>query len=470
MTYDPKKMKTEEIIYALKKISVFEPVQDVQLRWMAERGTTFTLAEGDYLFKKGDPVDYMFVLLKGGIQMKVLQGKQFKNVQRMQQGEVTGILPYSRMQEATGFGMAYEPAMVFSLHKKHFQEMEQRCHDLVKALVAVMTTRARDFTRRQQQDDKMMALGKLSAGLAHELNNPASAIIRSASTLKQHLQQTPESFKQIISVNLEPGQVDDISELLFQRINQPPINQPNILERSQQEDEIAEWLEDLSVRDPFELAETMVDFGFDVSDLEEINEICRGQYLAPILRWLDNVLTTEKMVNDIELASTRISDLVHSVKTYTHMDRGADMASLNIHEGLDSTLTMLSHKLKQKHIQVIKKYADNLPEISGFVSELNQVWTNLIDNAIDAMEEGGKLIIRTLTSRDHVEVQIEDNGNGIPPEMVGHIFTPFFTTKEVGKGTGMGLDIVKKILDQHQAQVDVSSEPGSTVFSICFKR
>ena len=461
-------MQPEEIVTALKSVNVFEQIEDSHLEWMAERGQIAQLQEGDYLFRRGDPVEHMHVLLQGKLQLKAQQGNQLKDFQIIEQGQITGVLPYSRMREAVGFGVAVEPTTVFSLHKKYFQEMEQRSHKLVQALVAVMTTRARDYTRRQQQNDKMMALGKLSAGLAHELNNPAAAIIRSASALKKHLRHTPENFKEIISARLDSKQVDEVNDILFGRLNQPPNQPKSILQRSQQEDEIADWLEDMGMEDGFDIAETMVDFGFDVSDLEEINEITKGQYLGVVIRWLHNVLTTEKMVSEIEDASTRISELVQSVKTYTHMDRAADQELLEVHQGLDSTLTMLGHKLKQKNIRVKKMYDNNLPKIKGFVGELNQVWTNLIDNAIDAMDRDGQLTVQTDRQKEGVEIKIIDNGSGIPPEMQSLVFDPFFTTKEVGKGTGMGLDIVKKILDQHRAEIQLYSQPGETIFSIRF--
>jgi len=461
-------MKETEIFTALRSVSAFEPLQDAHLQWLVQKGSLTQLEPGEYLFKKGDPVDNMHIILQGSIQIKTLQGRQLKDLQVLEKGDITGVLPYSRMKEAVGFGIALSPATIFSLHKEHFQEMEQHSHEMVQALVAVMTTRARDYTRRQQQDDKMMSLGKLSAGLAHELNNPASAIVRSSASLRKHLRTTPESFKQIISVKLDTDQVDEINSILFARLNQPPEQRLSVLERSQQEDEIAEWLEDLGMEDGFDIAETMVDFGFNVSDLEEISDITHQQYLAQVIRWLQNILTTEKMVSEIEQASTRISDLVQSVKTYSHMDRATDKEAIDLHKGIDSTLTMLGHKLRQQNIQLVREYAPDLPKIKAFVSELNQVWTNLIDNAIDAMEKGGTLTIATARHNSKVAVKIQDNGSGIPPDTLGHIFDPFFTTKAVGKGTGLGLDITKKIIDQHQATIEVTSEPGKTIFTIRF--
>ncbi|MDF9795247.1 signal transduction histidine kinase [Catalinimonas alkaloidigena] len=457
-----------DLLSALREIPNFEGIEDQHLQWLADKGELIFLSPGDYLFKKGEPAEHMYIMLEGIIQLKIPQGSQLRDVSLLEKGDITGILPYSRMKEAGGYGVATTKTTIFSLHKTHFQEMETESHAMVQALVSVMTSRTRDYTRRQQQNDKMMALGKLSAGLAHELNNPASAIIRCSAALKSHLHNTPESFKQIISVRLTPDQVDEVNDILFAKINQHEFPELSMLERNNQEDEIAEWLEDQGFEDAYDIAETFVSFGLTIADVEEVGEITKGEYLPQVLGWIQNVLNTERLVAEIEQASSRISALVQSVKTYSHMDRAQDKEFVNLHTGIDSTLTMLSHKLKQKNIEVIKKYEDDLPRVKAFVSELNQVWTNIIDNAIDAMEQKGRLTIRSRSIGERTEVTIQDNGSGIPPDLLSHIFDPFFTTKSIGQGTGLGLDIVKKILDQHQADIDVKSKPGATVFKVSF--
>ena len=451
----------------LRRIPTFEGLNEEALDWLIDKAELQTLQVDDYLFRKGDPIDYMHIILSGKLRIKIQQGKQFREISAIEAGSVTGILPYSRMKEATGFGIAVEETKVLSLHKKNFVEMEQVSRDMVQALVGVMTTRARDFTRLQQQNEKMMALGKLSAGLAHELNNPASAIVRSSDILRQHLHHTPDNFKKVILIRLEPDQVDAVNEILFQKINEPP---PNIsmMERNNREDEIAEWLEDRGWDDGYEAAENFAEFGITMDDLEEMEEIIEGKHVEPVFNWLNNVLTTERLVKEIEEASQRISTLIQSVKTYTHMDRSTEKTEVDIHEGLNSTLTMLNHKLKKKNIRVEKEFQDDPPKIPIYVSEINQVWTNLIDNAIDAMDEKGTLTIRTHTDHDHLQVNIIDDGSGIPPDIQGSIFDPFFTTKPVGQGSGLGLDIVKKIIEQHQASINLDSEPGKTQFTICF--
>ena len=231
---------------------------------------------------------------------------------------------------------------------------------------------------------------------------------------------------------------------------------------------MAEWLQHQDVPDNYALAETFVDAGLTLPELAEIQETLNGAHLAEVLEWMANTLNTEKIICDIQASGKRISELVNAVKTYSHMDRGQDKEKTDLHQGIVSTLTMLSHKLKEKNIQVEKDFQLPLPPVAAYVSELNQVWTNLIDNAIDALPTNGKITIATRQEGDWVKVTVADNGAGIPAEHLNQIFEPFFTTKPVGKGSGLGLDIVNKIMMHHNAQINVTSEPGNTIFALLF--
>ncbi|MEL6823855.1 MAG: ATP-binding protein, partial [Calditrichota bacterium] len=277
----------------------------------------------------------------------------------------------------------------------------------------------------------------------------------------------PDKFKKVMLIRITPEQVDAVNDILFKRLEAGMRTDLSMMEKSEIEDEIADWLEDHGVEDGYEAADSLADFGFTIEDLEEIHSHLRDEDIPPVVNWLDNVLSTEKLVGEIDDAAKRISDLVKSVKGYTHMDEAPDRRRLSVKEGISSTLTMLNHKLKKKQVEVKLDMESDLPEINGFAGELNQVWTNLIDNAIDAIGENGELLIKGEKDREFVLLKFIDNGSGIPEEIQSKIFDPFFTTKSMNEGTGLGLDIVHRIIRNHNGDIKVESEPGHTEFQVC---
>lgn len=452
----------------LQDLPVFKAIPGEHLQWLLTKGEIRELAPGEALFTKGQPSDYMHLILEGQINISLEQNGSYKYFVSVKKGEVTGLLPFSRLRAAAGQGIAAVPTTVLSLHRQHFPELERVSPELVQELVGIMTDRVRDFTRSQQQNEKLMALGKLSAGLAHELNNPAAAIVRSSAELLRIHHNVPEKFKRIMTMHVTPEQVDAVNDILFRKIKTGPESNLTLLERNSLEDEITDWLQEQAVEDGYLLAETFVESGITISDLENIRAILAGYYLAEVLDWMANTLNTEKLICDIQTSAKRISEMVNAVKTYSHMDRGQDKEKTDLHSGITSTLTMLNHKLKEKNIQVEQDFQPGLPQVQAYVGELNQVWTNLIDNAIDAMAPGGKLRLATRQEDGNVKVTVADNGAGIPPEILTRIFEPFYTTKPMGKGSGLGLDIVNRILQHHDASIKVQSQPGNTVFEVCF--
>ncbi|KAA5540598.1 ATP-binding protein [Adhaeribacter rhizoryzae] len=452
----------------LQELPVFKNIPGEHVQWLLNTGEIQALAPGEALFTKGQPSDYMHLILEGQINISLEQNGTYKYFVSVKKGEVTGVLPFSRLRAAAGQGIAAVPTKVLSLHRQHFPELERVSPELVQELVGIMTDRVRDFTRSQQQNEKLMALGKLSAGLAHELNNPAAAIVRSSSELLRIHHNVPEKFKRIMTMHVTPEQVDAVNNILLRVIAADLQSNLTLLARNSLEDEIIDWLEEQDVPDGYELAEILVESGVTLTDLEAIKTILAGNNLPEVLDWFANTLNTEKLICDIQASAKRISELVNAVKTYSHMDRGQDKEKTDLHHGLKSTLTMLTHKLKEKNIQVEQDYQANLPPITAYVGELNQVWTNLIDNAIDALAAGGKLRLATRQEGNSVKVTVADNGAGIPADVLNRIFEPFYTTKPVGKGTGLGLDIVNKILLHHDASIKVQSQPGNTVFEVCF--
>jgi signal transduction histidine kinase len=359
---------------------------------------------------------------------------------------------------------------VLLLPKEKFREMISQHFELTQALVHVMTNRVRTFTSLQQQNEKMMALGKLSAGLTHELNNPAAAIVRSSDTLMEHLRLQPDDFKEIMAIRMDKKEVDAVSLKLWEvldRIEKPKLT---LMERTELEDKITGWLDDHQVKRAAEIAENFLEDGFTPDDLRDFKTHIPAASLSPVFNWINSNLVTRKMVADINEASRRISDLVRSVKNFTHMDQGKGKELTDIRDGIRNTVTMLHYRFKKGNVILIEDYDENLPRICAMVGELNQVWTNLIDNALDAMEPAGRgqLTIHTQKEGDWARTSIVDNGPGIPAEIQTRIFDPFFTTKEIGKGTGLGLDVVCRIIRQHHGSIRVQSKPGETMFVICF--
>lgn len=461
-------MNHQLIMQRLQENEVLKEVPEDDLQWLIDNSIIRQFDTGSFMFEKGDPVDEMLMFLEGKIDLTFVQNGKHRMVGNMTRGDITGLLPYSRMKEAAGYGKVTEAVTALALHRDKFSEMICDHHDLVQPLVSFMTTRVRDFTKLQQQNERMVSLGKLSAGLAHELNNPASAIVRSSSALKKHLGSVPDKFKRVISMRLEPEQVDAVNDILFEKIQKAQKNSLSLMERTEREDEISDWLDDHGMGDCYEIAESFAEFNITPDDLDEISKHISNEYLPPVLEWLDNVMTTEKMVAEIEDASERISGLIKSIKTYSHMDRDTDKEAVLVDEGIRSTLTMLNHKIRNSKVTVIEDYQAGLPQVYAFAGELNQVWTNLIDNALDAMEQnGGTLTIKSFEDKGFVKVTVADTGTGIPEDVVDHIFDPFFTTKDVGKGTGLGLDVVHKIIEQHNADIQVKSVPGNTMFTVC---
>jgi C4-dicarboxylate-specific signal transduction histidine kinase len=322
----------------------------------------------------------------------------------------------------------------------------------------------------QQQTDKMAALGRVSAGLAHELNNPSAAIVRSAAEFKKHLSNTPDRFKRVMLLQLDMNSVDVVNTLVFEKMKAGIQDNMTALERSDAEDALLNWLEDHDIDDAYHITGNFVDFGMTVQDLEFILEKIGQESLFTVLEWLDNVLTTERYVTEMEEASKRIHDIVSAVKSYSHLDRAAEMQRADVHIGIKNTFLILGHKVKKGNINVSKNLDKTLPEVKMFVGELNQVWTNLIDNALDALENVPEPTLEIVSRRfntDFVEVLIIDNGSGIPQDILPNIFDPFFTTKPMGKGTGLGLHTVQNIIKQHNGNIKVESRSGRTEFRVC---
>ncbi|WP_082215111.1 ATP-binding protein [Dyadobacter psychrophilus] len=454
----------------LKSIKVFQDVPDDQLQWMIDRSRHYELPEGEMMTSPGEPLKGTHVIISGRIELYRIQNNAKLFIAELLPGTVTGVLPFSRGKVGVAYGQCTALTQIMTFPVELMRELIISHYELTQALVIVMTSRVREFTELEQQNEKMMALGKLSAGLAHELNNPAAAIVRGSVSLKKHLLLQPGAFKKLISIHLSPDEIELINAKMTEIMANTSRPVLSMMQRSEREDEILDWLDVNSIGECDDIAENIVEFGITEADLEELKSKINKDDFSPILLWINNNLTTERMVADIQEASKRIADLVGSVKTFTHMDRGGEKEVIDIHVGIKNTLTMLNYKLKKANIKVTEEFDLTLPHVKVMVGELNQVWTNLIDNAIDALENQPDPELRIITHRDKefVKVSVCDNGPGIPVEIKNKIFDPFFTTKAIGKGTGLGLDVVMRIIKQHHGTVTLHTEPGKTEFLVCF--
>ena len=454
----------------LQNIEALHEVPLAQLQWFTDNSLQLELAEGESLFQPGDTLKGTYVVISGGFRISIPQGSDTREVLTFESKAITGYLPYSRGKKVIGIGEAISNTTYLLFPVELTEEMIRTQFELTQALVHIMTNRVRDFTTLQQQGEKMMALGKLSAGLAHELNNPASAIVRGSASLLKHLKLSPDTFKKVMAIQLTEEAVGLVNDQLFAILNRDKPENLTMMQRSSAEDDMIDWLEQYDVENSGEVAENMVEFGFTLEDLDGFKKHIPDKSVSAVFNWINNNLVTEKMVMDIEDASRRIAELVGAVKNFTHMDQGSGKQYADIHKGIRNTLTMLQHKMRHGNIKLEEQFDTTLPEVNAMIGELNQVWTNLIDNALDAMEVNGNgvLQIKTGRSKDCVEVTITDDGPGIPDELKNRIFDPFFTTKEIGKGTGLGLDVVTKIVKQHKGSIKVTSQPGQTSFTVAF--
>jgi len=453
----------------LRRVEVLAGLADEQLEWLAANGEELRFEPGQMVFREGDPSDAMFVILEGALDLLIGVGGQMVPTFVQYAGEVTGLLPFSRMVKYTGAGRAASggPLRLLKIPKDRFGEMLSRIPVLGQRLVSTMTDRVRESTRVIQQREKMTALGTLAAGLAHELNNPAAAVRRHAEALEARLGGLAGLAADLCATGLDGPSLRTLGALA-ESLRQRPAPTLDALGRSRLEDAVGQWLDGHNIADAWTLAGTLVDAGVTAADVEAIGQQVPAAAVPSAVRWIETLVDATRLAHDIRAASSRISELVQSVKIYSHMDRAGDKEATDLREGIDSTLVMLGHKLKKKSMRLEREYAPDLPKVSAYPGELNQVWTNLIDNAIDAAPEGG--LIRIDAARDSatsVAVRVIDNGPGVPPELQSRIFEPFFTTKPVGQGTGLGLDIVERIVvQQHGGSVELESQPGRTVFTV----
>jgi signal transduction histidine kinase len=460
----------EDRVEALRRVGVFADLPEDQLKWFAENVQDERFAAGEVLFRKGDSPDWMAIFLEGEMHAyrddNAHDGYVYISRAGDPASEVTGVLPFSRMTEFTVTGRAVMPSRILRFPVSLFPELLQRMPILAKRLVGIMSDRVREMTTADQQQDKLMALGKLSAGLAHELNNPAAGATRAANDLIVTLAELRSADLRLCRHDFTAEQEDAIRNFEDVALEHTATTTPvNSLEQSDREDLVATWLEDHGVADPWKLSGNLVEGAIDAAALQRISDLLEENAFADVLARVNAQLAAAKLASEIKAATARISELVSAIKEYSYMDQ-ASVQEVDVHKALESTLLILKYKLKKKNIALTREYAEDLPRIKAYGSELNQVWTNLIVNAVDAMAEGGTLKVRTKKEPTDIMIEIRDNGSGIPENLKSRIFEPFFTTKPVGEGTGLGLDTVARIVRKHRGNVRFESKPGDTCFQV----
>lgn len=449
----------------LRQIPILSHLDETQLQCIADKGVKVHLPVGSLIAKQGDPPDGFYIILAGKTEWTRQVGQQEAHAVTLAAGDVFAELILLLDEPYPTTGRTLTDVVLYKLESEQFWEMLQMCPTLMRKILKISAERSQIHESVTQQQAKLISLGTMSAGLAHELNNPAAAIRRNVETLDQVLQKLPTLALKINQQPISSEQIDFLSHF-YQRSLQTAMKpaQHDAWSQSEAEDELTDWLDEHGVDNGWKLAPTLVAAGLKPDDLEQLQTQVTPDGIGDVLTWLEATLTGSCTLEQIKQSSTRISSLIQAIKDYSYMDRGP-LQEVDIHEGIESTLTILKHKLKYG-VEIIREYSD-LPRICAYGRELNQVWTNLIDNAIDAMNGKGKLRIRTAKEGDRILVEITDNGVGIPVEVQPRIFDQFFTTKEVGKGTGLGLDIVRRIVEgQHKGSIRFESKPGETHFQI----
>jgi len=447
-------------IKELNKISILENLPENLLSWLINNGKKIELSADEHMFKKDQPADFMFIVISGTIQRYEEIAGQLLVADIFSSGQATGMLPYSRMTHYPGPAVAKEASQVLRIHKSGFADMLAHSEEFGQRLIAEMSNRVRGGVRMEQQLEKMASLGRLAAGLAHEVNNPAAAIHRTAVVIKELFNKQVEYSLKISRSKIDDRDINEIEDYirLIKETDKPKFSS---LKRNELEEKFIDFLEDQSVEDP-NLSGIFVESGINLKDLQDFAGRFPKENLSDALGLIAANIEVNNMLSEIINSAKGISELVSSIKIYSHMDQSLEHKPVDVRQGMDNTLKMLDYKLKRKKIQLTREYPENLPFVQGNAGQLNQVWTHLIDNAIDALDDGGKIQVRIQSTSLGIEVRVVDNGSGISDEIRDQIFDPFFTTKDIGEGTGLGLEISQRIIRAHRGQIEAQSKSGQT--------
>jgi signal transduction histidine kinase len=457
----------EEIAAALERIGPLHGLPLEDRLWLARHGEESMVDTGDVLFEEGAPAERMILILKGEIHVRRQHGSPMA-LFIGRSGQMTGLLPFSRMKGYGGQGFAASPVWALFIHKSLFPAMLQAIPSMGQRVVSTLLDRVREVTRIEQQAEKLTALGKLAGNLAHELNNPASAAQRAAAGLVAELRANRENRFKLVNLCLSEAQVKGIEaweQKMLSRSGEylDSAQEQDAVAFIAREEEIRAWLSALSCGDVWEVAPQLAEQGVTLADLEELHALLGTSETCVSLQFFARYLRSSRSVETLVSSTARIFDLISAIKAYSYMDR-APILEVDVAAGLDATVQMLQSRMGQ--IEIERNYQPGLPPISAYGSELNQVWTALIENALDALGSQGRLRLTCSQEGEMLLVEVWDTGPGIPAELQDRIFEPFFTTKAPGLGLGLGLDNAMRIVRKHRGHLSVRSEAGSTCFRV----
>ena len=461
-------MVDQDLVERLLQHRLLSQAPREQLEWVAAHGTLRRFDVGEMISQVEMPLRALFVILSGHFSIRVDRGTGARKVMEWGPGDVSGYLPFSRMGAPPGTTTVDEPVELLEVDKDHFPEMIARCQELTALLVHVMVDRARRFTKADLHDEKLISLGRLSAGLAHELNNPASALARTAGELTARMFEMEASALALGAVQLSAEQLETIGKVRTQCDDPTARAALTPLERSDREEAVAGWLKERGLSTSY--AEDLAETAITPELLDRLANSVDAEALPYALRSIGSGCRTRRLAKEVEIAASRIHSLVAAIKGFTHMDQANVSKPVDVGRGLSDTIALLGAKAKSRSVALTLQVAEDLPAVHGFGGELNQVWGNLIDNAIEATPESGKVEVNATCRGDKVMLRVVDEGPGVPAEMAERIFEPFFTTKPQGQGTGLGLDIARRLVQQHDGAIELDSRPGRTEFRVVLPR
>ena len=452
------------LIKRLASLSGLAHIPNEELEWLIAHGNLKLWKAGAVVAPKGKRIPELWIVISGHIAIRVDRGAGPRRVMEWRTGDVGGMLPYSRMTGPPGDTYIEETTEILLIHESGFTEMIHKCPLFTAHTVHTMIDRARAFNTSDLQDEKMISLGKLAAGLAHELNNPASATMRNAKLLLEDLTKLDAAAREI-GASISTDEMKKALEQARAACLAKPLDKIlSPIEIADREDEIANWLINHN-SDPT-LAASLAETAITFKELDALTGPISGYALNAALRWISAGCAIQSLATDIERAATQIHQLVTSIKSFTYMDKLAGPESVDVEAGLRDTLRVVASKAKTKSAVIMLEIEPHLPLVYATGGEINQVWLNLIDNALDAIAESGRISINARRELDRIVVRVVDDGPGIAPDDIPRIFDPFFTTKPPGQGTGLGLDITRRLLRRYHGDISVSSNPGHTEFCV----